>query len=166
MVLRPTAMVRRVYDLSPGQLREWRVEGLVLDVDNTLTYDNSQQLQPQVTAWLETMQAEGFALLILSNNSAARVEPFARRNGLLFEAGAGKPLPGGLRRAAAHLGLPREKVLMVGDQLFTDILAANLFGCRSVLVEPFSPETAWNFRLKRALEAPLLRRWKGKEGNR
>ena len=143
MVLRPTAMVRRVYDLAPGQLREWGVEGLVLDVDNTLTYDNSQQLQPQVTAWLETMQAEGFALLILSNNSAARVEPFARRNGLLFEAGAGKPLPGGLRRAAAHLGLPREKVLMVGDQLFTDILAANLYGCRSVLVEPFSPETAW-----------------------
>ena len=45
MVLRPTAMVRRVYDLAPGQLREWGVEGLVLDVDNTLTYDNSQQLQ-------------------------------------------------------------------------------------------------------------------------
>ena len=91
MVLRPTAMVRRVYDLAPGQLREWGVEGLVLDVDNTLTYDNSQQLQPQVTAWLETMRAEGFALLILSNNSAARVEPFARRNGLLFEAGPASP---------------------------------------------------------------------------
>ena len=47
MVLRPTAMVRRVYDLAPGQLREWGVEGLVLDVDNTLTYDNSQQLHPR-----------------------------------------------------------------------------------------------------------------------
>lgn len=163
MVLRPTVMIHRVYDITPRMLRQWGVEGLVLDVDNTLTLDNSQQLQPQVTAWLDQMRREGFGLLILSNNSDARVAPFARRNGLEFEARAAKPLTGGLRRASRHLGLPREKMLMVGDQLFTDILAANLFGCRSALVEPFYRETAWNFRLKRALEDPLLRRWRRKE---
>ena len=164
MVLRPTAMVRRVYDISPRLLRDWGVEGIILDVDNTLTLDNSQQLQPQVTAWLDQMRREGFGLLILSNNSPGRVAPFAKKNGLAFEARAAKPLPGGLGRAARHLGLSKAQVVMVGDQLFTDILAANLVGFRSVLVEPLFRETAWNFRLKRALEAPFLRRWNKKEG--
>jgi len=45
----------------------------------------------------------------------------------------------------------------VGDQLFTDILAAKMFGCPCALVTPFEIEKQKLLRFKRVLEKPILR---------
>jgi arabinose operon protein AraL len=47
---------------------------------------------------------------------------------------AGKPSPGILKAALAHLNLPREKCLMVGDRLATDILMGVSSGIDTALV--------------------------------
>ncbi|MBN2549414.1 MAG: HAD-IIA family hydrolase [Anaerolineales bacterium] len=46
----------------------------------------------------------------------------------------GKPAPYGFELALRSMGLPRDRVLMVGDQLGTDIKGANAVGMRSALV--------------------------------
>ena len=50
------------------------------------------------------------------------------------------------------MGVPKNQVAVVGDQIFTDIIAGNIKGAVSVLVEPFHMESAWTFRLKRKAE--------------
>ncbi len=72
-------------------------------------------------------------------------------------ANARKPLPGGFRRALALLALPREAVVVVGDQLFTDIVGAKLYGLRAILVEPIVAHDPWNTLPLRILERWLLR---------
>jgi 4-nitrophenyl phosphatase len=46
----------------------------------------------------------------------------------------GKPRPGMLELALDRLGLPRERTLVVGDRLETDIAAGQAVGCRTALV--------------------------------
>lgn len=52
-------------------------------------------------------------------------------------------------------GTPRRECLVVGDQIFTDILGANLCGMRSVLLDPLSPDPSATVRFKRRLEGFL-----------
>lgn len=46
----------------------------------------------------------------------------------------------------------------MGDQIFTDVIAGNIKGAVSVLVEPFHMESAWTFKLKRKAESLFFHR--------
>ena len=105
------------------------------------------------------MKSVGIKLLIVSNNKAERVTPFAETLGLHFVPNGAKPLPKGFKQAIAELraeGIPKNRIAAVGDQIFTDILGANLAGIRSVFVYPIEFETSLPFRFKRTIEKPLL----------
>lgn len=160
----PTLYRRRITDVTAGDLRQLGVSGLLLDVDNTLTTHDNPEVASQVLEWLRQRRAEGLRLVVVSNNKPERVAPFARQLELPFQANAGKPLPRGYRAAAAHLGLPPERCAVIGDQIFTDIVGANLAKMPSILLEPIHPETEQKFIVfKRRLERLLLR---GKQARR
>lgn len=165
MLLTPEIIYKNVESITPARLAELGVTALVLDVDNTLTGDGSQQLDDSVAAWLDQMRAAGVSLTIVSNNTARRVSPFADRIGLAYVPMACKPLPLGLIVARRRLGVPRAAMAMVGDQIFTDRLAASLFGIRCLYVLPRTPHDKNRFvRLKRRMEAPFLRKYYRKGG--
>ena len=81
--------------------------------------------------------------------------PFAAQFNLPFVSFACKPFPLGYLRAKKMAGTPRRECLVVGDQIFTDILGANLCGMRSVLLDPLSPDPSATVRFKRSLEGFL-----------
>ena len=164
-IFRPTALKNRVTEITPEFLKGLGVRALLLDVDNTLTGDGSQQLDDTVQAWLDTMRAAGISLTIVSNNTAKRVRPFAGRVGLAFVPLACKPLPVGLFVARHRLGVPRSALAMVGDPIFTDRLAAGLYGIQCLYVLPRTPHDKNKVvRLKRKLEKPFVRRYYEKGG--
>lgn len=153
----PTIYRRRITDITVADLRALGAQGLLLDIDNTLTTHDNPVLDTRVRAWLDEMQRAGFALTVVSNNHDERVRPFAEAIGLSFQARAAKPLPRGYRAAAALMGLTPRQCVAVGDQIFTDILGANLAGMRSVLLEPIELETRQKFIVfKRRIERVLL----------
>ena len=96
MILTPEIVFRKIECIHPDYLKAHGITALVLDVDNTLTGDNSQVLEPTVQAWLDEMRAAGISLTIVSNNTAKRVRPFAERIGLDWVPLACKPLTIGL----------------------------------------------------------------------
>ena len=165
MLLTPEVVFRRVEAITPEVLCRMGITALVLDVDNTLTGDGSQQLDDSVAAWLAAMRAAGVSLTIVSNNTARRVRPFAERIGLAWVPLACKPLPPGLMTARRRLGVARRQMAMVGDQIFTDRLAAGLYGIRCLYVLPRTPhDKNRGVRFKRRLEKPFLRRYYEKGG--
>ena len=64
----------------------------------------------------------------------------------------------GKMRAVKAMGAAKSETLVVGDQIFTDVMAGNLAGIRTVLVEPFHLEKTWTFRLKRRVESVVFHR--------
>ncbi len=49
-------------------------------------------------------------------------------------------------------------IAIVGDQIYTDIIGANIKRVRTIYVKPIELETTFFFKLKRALEKPFLRK--------
>ena len=133
------------------------VRAVLLDIDNTMALHDDPEPAQGVREWIEIMRQEGFGLIIVSNNSSARVQNFAESLGLGFVGKAQKPLTKGFRRACRELGVRPKKALVVGDQIFTDILGGNLCGAYTVMVEPLGEHETDFIRFKRRLERPLLR---------
>lgn len=156
MLLKPAIALNDVTEISASLLEKHGIKGLLLDLDNTLTTHNNPEPKPEVMAWLSEMKRSGISLMIVSNNKHARVKPFAERLGLEFESNGKKPVPVGFRRAEERMGLSRDEVAVVGDQLYTDILGANLGRYKSIFVFPMEPEKHFLFKVKRALEKPFL----------
>lgn len=156
--------MKRVSDIRPALLQKHNIRALILDADNTLSTHNNPKPADYVLEWLESMRDMGIALVIVSNNSRKRIHPFADSLRLPYTARALKPLPFGFRRTAAKLKLSPKNIAVVGDQIFTDILGGNLFGAPTILVEPIQMEDEAFFRLKRRLEAGVLRRYRKRRG--
>lgn len=97
----------------------------------------------------------GFSCLVLSNNKEPRVKSFAKQVGIKYIYKAGKPKPSGYR-TAMEAWYRYEKHSFVGDQIFTDIIGANLTGIRSILVAPIDPHEEIQIVLKRFIEKPVI----------
>lgn len=151
-----TVALRSVLQIQPGLLRQYGIRGLMLDLDNTLTTHDNPAPAEGVLSWIAVMRKAGIAMMIVSNNRPHRVEPFAAALGLPFVAEGAKPLPKGFRQAQKRMQLPFSQLAVVGDQIFTDILGANLCGVKSIYVRPIQYESTSFFKVKRWLERPFL----------
>lgn len=156
MIFTPTKAYKSILSVTPEMLSEMGVTALILDVDNTMTTHNDPKPLDGMFEWLDDMRTHGIKMMIVSNNHAPRVTPFAEQLGLDFVAEGAKPLPVGYKRAAEKMNVPRSEICTIGDQLFTDILGAKLFGIKSILVKPIEPEKSFFFKIKRGLEKPFL----------
>jgi HAD superfamily phosphatase (TIGR01668 family) len=157
MLLRPNHFARRLPDISLDDLAAAGVRGVIVDLDNTLVAYTENEPTRERLAWIAEAKARGFALVMLSNNFTDRV----RRVGELLDIptvpNALKPLPHGFVSALGILGTPRHATIVVGDQLFTDVLGARLLGLRSILLEPIADRDFMLTRVLRLCERAVLR---------
>lgn len=156
MLFTPTRAYSTILKVTPEILDEMGVTALILDIDNTMTTHDNPVPIDGLFDWLDNMRSHGIKMMIVSNNHVPRVTPFAELLGLDFIPEGAKPLPTGYKKAAEKLGVPKEKICTIGDQLFTDILGAKTFGIKSILVPPIEPEKTLFFKIKRAAEKPFL----------
>lgn len=125
-----------VLGITPELLSQKGLKGLVLDVDETIVPVGRKQLDPDVQAWAKEIKSQVPLSLVSNNVGYERIKLIAEGMGVPFIASAGKPSRRKLRKAAAEMELPFEQIAMVGDRLFTDILAGNRLGLFTILVRP------------------------------
>lgn len=125
-----------IFDLTPQILQEFQISGLILDVDETLVPFKQTEASVELQAWIADIRCNTPIWLVSNNISQARIAKIAESVNLPFIYSAQKPSRRRLREAAAAMNLPVEKVAMVGDRLFTDVLAGNRLGMFTILVEP------------------------------
>ena len=156
MLFKPTYVFNNITEITADFLNKHNIKGLILDLDNTLTTHNNPNPPQSSLDWLDKIKKSGIKMMIVSNNSAERVTPFAKALGLHFVPNGRKPLTFGYTQAIKEMGIHKKSIAAVGDQIFTDILGSNLKGIRSLFVFPIEPETSLPFRFKRACEKPFL----------
>lgn len=67
-----------------------------------------------------------------------------------------KPSRRAFRLAEEKLQMPLDEMLMVGDQVITDVFGSNRAGVRSVLVKPILQSDAWNTKFNRFIELKIM----------
>ena len=155
-IFRPDCIFSQTTKITPRFLKEQGIEYLLLDVDNTLTTHNNPEPSPGIDEWLDSMRENGIKMAIISNNNKARVAPFAARLGLPFCSMSCKPLPYGYIKGMKMLGGNRKNTAMIGDQIFTDVMGANLTGMKCFMVLAILHEDGAGFRFKRRIEKGFI----------
>lgn len=161
-MIKPTAAFVSFKDVTVDFLKENKIDAILLDVDNTVSPPSSKQIYEGVQDWLSEVKKSGVEVVICSNNFKKRVYPFAESIGLDCVAMSLKPLPFGFIRAKKKLSVNPKNALVVGDQIFTDILGAKLAGMKSVLLVPQSPDNGASIKIRRRMELPIRKKLYGK----
>ena len=131
---------------------------VLLDRDNTCVPRDATEPPAEVMAWLERAREAGVGLCLVSNNfHSSQVRGSAKHMGMEVVDHAMKPLPFALVRAMRLMGAVPGETVMIGDQVFTDVVAGNLAGVRTVLVRPQSRKDLWYTHIFRVFERLALR---------
>ncbi|HHX58113.1 MAG TPA: YqeG family HAD IIIA-type phosphatase [Clostridiales bacterium] len=156
MLFRSTIALKSVLEITTEMLKNNNLKGLILDLDNTLTTHDNPKPADGVLDWLDEMKKSGIKIMIVSNNHGYRVKPFAEMLGLEFVSDGLKPLSRGINEAQKRMEIPFSQLAVVGDQIFTDILGANLKRIKSIYVKPIEYEKTTFFKIKRKAEKLFL----------
>lgn len=162
---RPDMAFCDVYLITPEILLELGIKGVVFDIDNTIAPYEVPRPTKVMLDYFASLRDAGIKMAFVSNNKGPRVELFNENIGLFYVCKAGKPSPKGVRRCIEHFGLPADEVMAVGDQIFTDCVAAHRAGIRFAMVKPIQPKESLFFKTKRFFERPFVKNlvWRTKK---
>jgi len=155
---RPDHHADTLPEVSLDLLSAAGVRGIVVDLDNTVCAYHQPELAPGVADWVAAARARGFALVLVSNNFSERVASVGAKLGIPVVPKALKPLPFAFLRALRLLGTSRRATIVIGDQLFTDVLGAKFLGLRTLLTKPLVEHDFPLTRVLRFLERTIARR--------
>lgn len=158
----PDQVVETLFDIDFATLDAQGVRGVIFDLDNTIIPWDSREMRPEITEWLGGVIGRGLKVCIVSNNWRSRVREIANRFDLPFVSRAYKPAKFGFRRALAAMELQPHEAVVVGDQLFTDVLGGNRLGLHTILVKPLTAREFIGTRIHRRFEKLAVRILKAK----
>jgi len=147
--------------LDLRQMKADGVNGLILDLDNTIMKPRSGQLSAEVSKWLQKAVELDFRLIIVTNNTnqtyLQSLTPLLQALKLPIICCAGKPRRGKLEEALSYLKLPPSEVCVVGDRVLTDVLGGARLSMKTAFVRPLlGEEENVIFKLLRKLEMLFL----------
>ena len=161
--LLPDRVYQSIYQLDPEALAASGIRLIVADLDNTISPYSVGEPTKEIFAWKETLQHHGISLFILSNNrSPTRIKKYCHQLGVPFIDHAGKPRKASFLKAMEQMGCRKEETIMIGDQIFTDVLGGNNAGIPVYLVKPIRIRGHLFRILRHGLEQPfiLLAKWR------
>lgn len=154
----PKYRFRSVLDITPEDLHKMGAKAVGLDIDNTLAPDGTLKFIDGAQEWIDSIRAAGFPITIISNGTIFRVGPIAKKFGLPFVSLSMKPYANGLHRAARRMHVDIRELAMLGDQLFSDVKAANRCGAIAVRIDPIPMKSLYPhyYAWKEKREEPIL----------
>ena len=133
------------------ELKKLNVEGLILDLDNTIMAPKSARLDLPVQYWLEVMK-RNFKIVVLTNNKEAfYLEAVRHVLDLPVIGFAKKPWSVGIKEALGVLNISNDKIAVIGDRPLTDIWLGQRYGFKTVLVRALTAhiEPKWKYFLRK-----------------
>ena len=152
----PNECLSSLLDVDLASLRTRGYQGIILDIDigaalGRRTGDDA------VIAWVSEAKAKGFRVCLTSNALQERADRIAAILDIPAIAGAIKPRKKPFRQAMELLGTTVENTVVIGDQLFTDVLGGNRMGLYTILLDPLATKELAATRLIRRLERRIIR---------
>ena len=152
----PYEYVESVYTIDYQELYNKGFKGLIFDIDNTLV-PHGEDATKQAEELFRVIHAIWFKTILLSNNNEERVKRFIKNIDTLYVCNAEKPRPDNYLKAIQMLGLDKDEVIFIGDQVFTDIYGANRCGIKNILVKYIGYYEKNKKGIRRTIEKIILK---------
>lgn len=150
-------MIEQIMQIDAQEFVNQGIKVILSDLDNTLVpWNQKYRCDQRLIRWNQELNDQGVTLVIVSNNNRARILKAVQGLNVEVVDRALKPLPFVIKKYLSVQHLTKKEVIMVGDQLMTDILAGNLAGLETILVRPLVATDAKKTRINRFFERPLM----------
>lgn len=162
-LLNPDLYVDSVFDIDLYKLKNAGYDSIIVDVDNTLVAWDKKTAPDSVVEWFGRIKKLGFNVCLVSNNTEDRVVKFNEDVKVCAIHRASKPRRKPFIKAMRKMKSTPSKTVVIGDQVFTDILGGNRTGLFTILVVPISGnEFAWT-KFVRRIERIVLKNMQKEE---
>lgn len=163
----PDKYLDNVLEISPELLKKKEIQGIILDIDNTLI-DKEKNMLSGVKEWIKELKNNNIKVCIVSNtNKKLKAEKIAQKLNVPYIFFAMKPLKKSFNKAKRILEIEDNKhIAVIGDQIMTDVFGANRSQMYSILVKPISKEDITVTKINRVLEKIILKKYNKKYGNK
>ena len=141
-----------VVRIKPEFFAENNIKCLICDIDNTLATYEEELPRADVKDWLDTVEASGVRIALISNNREKRVYMFNSVLGYLYKSNAAKPFTRELKKLMKQTGISKEQTALLGDQIFTDVFCAKKAGVRAIMVRSIDTTKKPFLRFKKYFE--------------
>ncbi|KAF2957024.1 YqeG family HAD IIIA-type phosphatase [Marinitoga sp. 38H-ov] len=136
----PNEFVENVFDIDYKKLKKNNYKLIIFDFDNTLTTWRSEELPKEIIELFEILSKD-FKILIASNGKEYRfnnIKKTLKKYNIEVMGYSLKPFPYKIKRKIKEYGIEPTHVALIGDQLYTDIIAGNKSGFYTIKVNPIS----------------------------
>ena len=153
--LLPALITDELTDLNPEILRGHNIRLLMMDFDNTIVPYTTDVPTEKMADWIRNMLESDVLLCVVSNSRNDRVKRFCDKYDLPCITRAKKPGTRGVKECLEQFEIPAEEAALVGDQIYTDTLAANNAGVMPILVRAIDNHNIW-LKLRHVAELPFI----------
>jgi len=154
----PNYRCPRISEIPIEWLKQEGIKAIILDLDNTLLPWNENIPSEENISWVKMVKEAGFRVVLLSNNGGERLQNISKELGVAAIGWGVKPLSRGFKRALRFLKVQsRGEVLVIGDQLITDVFGAKKMDFKVLWVESLSRKEFVFTRITRKLESILIK---------
>lgn len=155
---KPTRYYKDVYSIDYKKLKEENIKCIVFDLDNTLGKIDNLECPDKTKKLLNDLKKD-FTVFISSNNNRKRIEPYLKELGINGVAWSLKPSTRGLRKISKGYKFKKEEMVIIGDQIVTDILAGRRYKIKTILVDPLGKADLKITGLNRKIENIIVKNY-------
>lgn len=156
-IFRPVEIIAKFNELDIKKYQDLGYKAIFLDIDNTITLPNVGHLTLEAIDFIEDLKRHNFKIVILSNNTFKRVIEFVGDYDVLYSALCFKPFPFMYWYNCLRLKVKPSKTIVLGDQLLTDILGANISGCKGIYTKRLQKKDTYLTARNRKIENLIWR---------
>jgi len=153
----PDMYQKSIYTIDYKKLLKDGIKCLLIDLDNTIAPSQVKKPTLKMKELINSLKDMGFKVIIFSNNSKKRLEPFKEELEVDCSCKSFKPFKWKYLKIIKELGFKECEIACIGDQFLTDILGGNRVGIRTILVNPISRKDIRIAKLNRLVEKFLLK---------
>lgn len=124
----------------------------IFDFDNTLGLWRNTRINDEFKPVLEKLRSRGSEVLIVSNGRPRQVEGL---DGFNIVWRAGKPFSKKLKEVFKRFD--PSQVVLIGDQIFTDVVTGKRFGFYTIKVRPLTNKEFFGTKILRLFEKIMIK---------
>ena len=160
----PFAHAENIYDIDVQFFKKLSLKYLLIDLDNTLDSYKAYHASERALKLIKDLRELDIEPIIISNNRGKRVSSYANDLGVTYLNSARKPFAFKINKFLKRHNIQKSDILLVGDQMITDVLFGYKAGIRVILTEKLVKEDQITTRFNRIL-GRRIRRYHQKRGN-
>ena len=155
----PTWCCENIFSIDFNLLKNNNIKYILTDLDNTLVPYNVSLPTQEVKELISQLQNSGFNIIIVSNNTAKRVQLFAKELNIPLISGAKKPFVFEIMKYLKKHCIDISECVLIGDQIMTDIKCANKLKCKCILTSPLIKKESLVTYINRRIDMHLRKKY-------